>query len=1031
MAINYRDYGAFEGSTAPQVPINTIKHSDVYLATHDGEGNRLPYCERSFISFTYGGRHIEDFGAIAVTEGDRWSHPMYAEFSDITNNPEVYDGQLYWDTHHGANTWELQLSTDCMTEKNLNDFKNWFKPGVIRELILAEHPNRAIMARVSAVPAMSVLPFEEDSEVTLGSTSYKVRSTVYKGEISLSFVMDYPFWYAKNNILTLPDPESEIPDIVYPNGQNYSGNFNVEDSVKIIIEDNLVADDYISIQAEGAIAAFESPIEANLTSVEVTIDPVQDLHGYDNPWPAGGGKNLFSPPTSVMVQDGITVETTSSGEVWIHGTSTKESGYTSFDFGSIPTSIINQTVTTSINEKMLGIGVLFGSGNGNLNLTLADTVTYKTGEYLDGGSFQCRINVRYDVGTIDKKFKIQLEVGSTATAWSPYSNICPISGWTGVQVSRTGKNLSSVSEYADTQQPRNFWGTNWPSMISVLNALPVGTYTITINFKTTTIGNDNPTVGMPYILATVGENVIAITAYNVQSDTSPSVGKIYTKTVTFTIEPETKGNISYCYLYCGNGVSTSGTFEIFNIQLELGSTATDYEPYTGTTYPISWQTAAGTVYGGTLDVTSGVLTVTHAFETITKDSAWYSFTTGTGNSSAVIQLSEWQNVKYVDGISSYNGAISSTGVELQNYWVNARQNESCANMGFAYSSGGQLRVHMTDIVSITDLASFKAAFPDTQICYPLATPITYQLASQQITALKGANNVWRDTGDTAIDFTPGMVSPGYFIGDIETGVITLRNEAGSNPSYGYMYYAGTAPCRPIIEFDLTPVANATTGYYIAIPRNSIGTVSEQTNPYNYIRFESENKYDLNITTSGIYSTYNYARQILDEYATGVSWEELRVAFRDYLKHYDVRAFMMRIVDRCQNGSEEAVISSTDVTNMLNWMQDYLKDATNPSILASAHYVINCETGRARIEVNHCTLVYDELQDSWTPTYEIVEEDAGDMLKSKYLKLEDRNYLLDNHTCGTWDITHKQYAYRISTNFPELNNFKVSYKNMYY
>lgn len=176
------------------------------------------------------------------------------------------------------------------------------------------------------------------------------------------------------------------------------------------------------------------------------------------------------------------------------------------------------------------------------------------------------------------------------------------------------------------------------------------------------------------------------------------------------------------------------------IQIEKGSTSTTYEPYTNT------------VYGGTVDVVTGVLTVTHAFETITKDGAWYSFTTGTANSSAVIQLSEWQNVKYVDGSSSYNGAISSTGVELQNYWVNARENESCANMGFAYSSGGQLRVHMTDIASITDLASFKAAFPDTQICYPLATPKTYQLTPQQITALKGQNNVWCDTGNTTVQY---------------------------------------------------------------------------------------------------------------------------------------------------------------------------------------------------------------------------------------------------------------------------------------
>ena len=51
---------------------------------------------------------------------------------------------------------------------------------------------------------------------------------------------------------------------------------------------------------------------------------------------------------------------------------------------------------------------------------------------------------------------------------------------------------------------------------------------------------------------------------------------------------------------------------ISNIQLELGSTATDYEPHAGQTYDIAFPTEAGTVYGGTLDVTTGVLTVDRA-----------------------------------------------------------------------------------------------------------------------------------------------------------------------------------------------------------------------------------------------------------------------------------------------------------------------------------------------------------------------------------------------------------------------------------
>ena len=162
----------------------------------------------------------------------------------------------------------------------------------------------------------------------------------------------------------------------------------------------------------------------------------------------------------------------------------------------------------------------------------------------------------------------------------------------------------------------------------------------------------------------------------------------------------------------------------------------------------------GTVYGGTLDVTNGVLTVDRVADTLTKDSTWYGFTTGSGNSSAVVQLSMYQNCKYVDGSASYNGSISSTGAESPNYWVGARQNEVPAqgDMCFAYSSTGQLRFHRLDVASIIDLESFKSAFPETTICYYLATPQTIQLTPTEIEMLLGNNVIWNDVGDMVLEY---------------------------------------------------------------------------------------------------------------------------------------------------------------------------------------------------------------------------------------------------------------------------------------
>ena len=45
---------------------------------------------------------------------------------------------------------------------------------------------------------------------------------------------------------------------------------------------------------------------------------------------------------------------------------------------------------------------------------------------------------------------------------------------------------------------------------------------------------------------------------------------------------------------------------------------------------------------------------------------------------------------------------------------------------------------------------FKSAMSGVQLCYELATPLTYQLTPQTVTALVGQNYVWADTGDVTV-----------------------------------------------------------------------------------------------------------------------------------------------------------------------------------------------------------------------------------------------------------------------------------------
>ena len=174
--------------------------TQVYKATHNGAGESLPLMNRSFISFTFGDRAIEDFNLISIFN-DKLNQDLYSSFQDSTSTYDTLDGQLYWGSHFEAKKISLNLATDEITERQLDDFREWFTPGVRRELRFAEKPNRAIMARVADAPQIEMIPFEKKVSYIINSQTVETSTTVYRGSINLNLVMDDPYWYAKMNYM--------------------------------------------------------------------------------------------------------------------------------------------------------------------------------------------------------------------------------------------------------------------------------------------------------------------------------------------------------------------------------------------------------------------------------------------------------------------------------------------------------------------------------------------------------------------------------------------------------------------------------------------------------------------------------------------------------------------------------------------------------------------------------------------------------------------------------------------------------------
>lgn len=185
--------------------------------------------------------------------------------------------------------------------------------------------------------------------------------------------------------------------------------------------------------------------------------------------------------------------------------------------------------------------------------------------------------------------------------------------------------------------------------------------------------------------------------------------------------------------------STSGTGANYkNIQVELGTAATSYEPYKGTTYPVSFGSAA-TVYGGTLDAVSGMLTVTHKMHVFdgTETLPFYSM---------------------YNGVRFQDAEMNTTQLPIRDFIANTMKGAAARGAGgtppciktYSAATGADTQFLFV-CMPATDTESAAAwlqAHP-TQVVYPI-TPKTYQLTAQQVELLTGQNHVWADTGDITI-----------------------------------------------------------------------------------------------------------------------------------------------------------------------------------------------------------------------------------------------------------------------------------------
>ena len=504
-------------------------------------------------------------------------------------------------------------------------------------------------------------------------------------------------------------------------------------------------DDYFQhldiASASGRIVSFMNDlVPFPFLELKANMEAQQDLHGYDHPWPEGGGRNQLAftvDSVKALNTEGtwsgnaythlgvtFTIQTDSDGNVTginVNGTSSSQSDF-------ILMSSVTLTSVCILNS---------GANNVRLRLWASGNIHVSTGQDVEvpAGTYSCEYAILSGDGAISNKVSkpmVRLATDSDPS-YAPPSNICPISGWTGANVSVNGANLFDKSNpnvknaYIDSEKVI----ANSSQRIVYIPCFPNTKYTIS------KVAVNSGSADRLYGAWTEVAPTANVPIYDRAGWSSGFVSG-ERRYVTIT----TGATAKYIVVWISRATEYEDSLE--TLQIEVGDKLTDYSQYTKTSYSVSWQTEAGTVYGGTLDVTSGVLTITHGFKIFNGTETWGAELTtnfyspsGRGVSSGAISGDKvW--------CSHAPSLVPSASVSYLNCFISVSGN-------FNIQIPSSIVPHTATDMKSWVTAQYNNGTPLT-IRYELATPQTVQLTAQQVKMLAGDNNIWTDVDEVEVKY---------------------------------------------------------------------------------------------------------------------------------------------------------------------------------------------------------------------------------------------------------------------------------------
>lgn len=312
------------------------------------------------------------------------------------------------------------------------------------------------------------------------------------------------------------------------------------------------------------------------------------------------------------------------------------------------------------------------------------------------------------------------------------TNVRPISGFDTATIYVRGKNILNPTFTAKTENGVTFENIN--KTVKITGTASAYSF-CNLNYTNGVLAIPK---GRPLKLAGGFSNSIYLTACYFKEGTSTTITAATSKSgefVPFTIPED--ASTSWIRVNVAAGATTDMT--ILPMVCADGTTDTAFKPYDARSFTKS-VSLGRTVYGGTLDVLSGVLTVDRAMVDL-----------GTLNWS--YQSTQHRFYSIVSGAKFPTSASVVGNAICTNYSIMRFDTLSTGsdNNVFATFDNGNAYVTIRD-TRFTDVASFKTAMSGVQLVYELATPQTYTLTGQEIIPIIGQDTIWANSGDVDVSY---------------------------------------------------------------------------------------------------------------------------------------------------------------------------------------------------------------------------------------------------------------------------------------